>query len=264
MSFNEKVFSILILTVFIFTGCSSAKNNITPSSNNHQEVSSSEEEFLDEFADELKVEKKSDPLKSYNEVMTNFNDGLYENILYPVANGYRKAVHKDIRKSIDNVFYNLFYPQRLLNNLLQGKFANALEETQYFLLNSTLGFAGLFDVAKEQFDLKSHPEDFGQTLGVWGVGSGIHVVLPILGPSNLRDITGIYPDYYVNVLAYVHHRDHNLLSDSGEALGIKAFETVNYTSLHINDYHTMKEGAIELYPYLRDMYEQYRDKQIKE
>ena len=259
-----KLFGILVFTVFIFTGCSSKQDNITPSSNGQQEISSQEEEFLDEFSEEFTVEKKSDPLKSYNEVMTNFNDGLYENILHPVADGYRKAVNKEVRKSIGNVFYNLFYPQRVLNNLLQGKFSNALEETQYFLLNSTLGFVGLFDVAKEQFNLESHPEDFGQTLGVWGVGSGVHVVLPILGPSNLRDIAGIYPDYYVNVLGYVEPRGHNFLSNTGESLAVKAFEGVNDTSLHINDYHMMKEGAVELYPYLRDMYEQYRDKQIKE
>jgi phospholipid-binding lipoprotein MlaA len=261
----KKVLSLLVLAAFIFSGCSSKGENLAAAPDKKtQKEFSQEDEFLDEFSDELVIEKRSDPLKSYNEVMTQFNDSLYENVLHPVADGYRKTVNKGIRKSIGNLFYNLLYPQRLLNNILQGKFVNAMEETQYFLLNSTLGFVGLFDVAKEQFDLKSHPEDFGQTLGVWGVGSGMHVVLPVFGPSNLRDIAGIYPDYYTSVLGYVEPRGHNFLENTGQSFAVEAFDTVNDTSLHINDYHVMKEGAIELYPYLRDMYEQYRDKQIKE
>lgn len=223
-----------------------------------------DDEFLEEFEDEFVVEKKSDPFKSYNRVMTGFNDGVYEYVVYPVSKGYKFVVHKKIRQSVNNAFYNVMYPTRLLNNLLQGEFSDALEETGYFLINSTLGLFGLFDVAKNSFDMKSHDEDFGQTLGKWGVGAGPHIVLPFLGPSNLRDIGGFVPDSYVNYMNYMEHRNYNIPKNGEAALGLKVYQVVNSTSLNIEQYHKIKEDAIDLYPYLRDSYEQYRNNQIKE
>lgn len=243
----RKLFLIIALSIFVF-----ANEDMM------------EDEFLDEFSDELKVEKKSDPLESYNRIMTGINDAAYENVFYPVSKGYKKVVHKELRKSVGNFFYNILYPQRVLNNLLQGKFKNSLEETGYFLVNSTLGILGLFDVAKEQFGMESHNEDFGQTLGSWGVGSGFHIVIPFFGPSNLRDFAGIIPDGYVNCMNYTSHRNYNMVDDSKDSIYIKLFERVNYTSLNLENYHNLKKDAVDLYPYLRDSYEQYREKQIKE
>ncbi len=257
------IFNIfLIFSILIFSGCSN--KNIQQTKPIETTTQFEDDKFLDEFTDEMKVEEKSDPLNGYNRLMTSFNDGLYEYVLAPVAKGYSKVVGKEIRVSINNFFHNIFYPIRLVNNVLQGKFKNASEETGRFIINSTIGILGLFDPAKSEFGLEPHNEDFGQTLGYWGVGAGPHIVLPFFGPSNLRDTISLYPDSYTNPADYFEDRGYNYTHNYGEALVLKAYEKVNYVSLHEGEYEKLKKDAIDLYPYLRDVYEQYRQKQIEE
>ena len=219
---------------------------------------------MDEFTDEMKVEKRADPFSGYNRIMTSFNDGLYEYVLAPLASGYKTIVYKKIRSSIGNFFHNTLYPIRLVNNLLQGKIKNSGEETLRFVINSTFGIVGLFDPAKSYFELVAHDEDFGQTLGYWGIGPGPHIVLPFLGPSNLRDTLSLYPDSLVNPVNYQESRHYNLTNNYGESLVLNAFSQVNYVSLHEGKYEELKKDAVDLYPFLRDVYEQYRKQQIKE
>ena len=156
-------------------------------------------------------------------------------------------------------FHNIYYPVRLVNNLLQGKLYNAYEETGRFVINSTVGLLGLFDPAKSKFNLQAHNEDFGQTLGFYGVGSGPHIVIPLLGPSNLRDTISILPDSFLSAIEYID-KSKNIEG----YLVIKSLEKINYTSIHMSEYEKLKADAVDLYPYLRDVYEQYRDKQIEE
>jgi len=229
------------------------------------------DEFEDEFGDDA-VAAVSDPLGGYNRFMTGFNDKLYFFLLKPVATGYRWVMPEFVRKGVNNFFKNLYFPVRLINNVLQLKFKNAGEETLRFATNSTIGMLGLWDPAKAWFGLQAHPEDFGQTLGVWGIGPGPHIVLPVLGPSNLRDAIGLAPTWvYLNPA-------NNLANASGWAgleaaddlektetkTGILALEKVNYTSLHIGEYENLKKDAIDFYPFLRDIYEQNRQKEIEE
>lgn len=267
-------FAIISLLIIVCTGCSN-KNNLTKTETILIEQDSSiqkgttseeveEDAFLDEFEEEMAVEEKSDPLSGYNRVMTNFNDGLFEYVLAPVSRGYKKVVHKEIRSSVGNFFHNILYPIRLINNLLQGKIQNSGEETGRFVINTTIGILGFFDPAKSYFDLDSHEEDFGQTLGFYGIGAGPHIVLPFLGPSNLRDTFSIYPDSLANPIDYNKHRSYNLTNGYGESLFVKAYEKVNYVSLHDGEYEKLKKDAVDLYPFLRDVYEQYREQQIKE
>jgi phospholipid-binding lipoprotein MlaA len=209
------------------------------------------DEFSDEF--EYSVEEKSDPLSGYNIVMTDFNDGFYIYIFDPVAKGYKYVTPKIVRESVDNFFDNLLYPLRFVNNILQGKFANATEETGRFMLNTTIGIGGFFDPAKKYFDLKQHNEDFGQTLGKWGVDGGYHIVLPFFGPSNMRDMFSMYPNYLMNPVSYVD-----------EAVAITVYNKLNNASLHIGEYGNLKKNAIELYPFLKNVYEQNRKKLIEE
>lgn len=230
----------------------------------NDEYSSDEDEFLSEFDDELVIEEKFDPFSGYNRVMTGFNDGVYHYALSPVAKGYRYVVHKEIRTSVNNFFHNILYPLRLANNLLQGKFKNSGEETGRFLINSTVGILGLFDPAKSYFGLEAHDEDFGQTLGVWGVGAGPHIVLPFLGPSNLRDSLSLYPDYLLDPVGYDSDRSYNLARNTREGIYLNVYKTVNKTSLNVGEYEMLTKDAIDLYPYLRDVYEQYREQKIKE
>ena len=131
-----------------------------------------EEEF-DSFGDDV-----FDPLSGYNRVMTEFNDGFYVYVLDPVARGYRWAIPLGGRRGINRFFHNLFFPIRFVNNVLQLKVKNAGEEFLRFCINSTIGIFGIWDPAKEWFDLYAHDEDFGQTLGYYGIGGGFHIVLP--------------------------------------------------------------------------------------
>jgi phospholipid-binding lipoprotein MlaA len=260
---------IIGLLIMSFSGCSSkAESTQAVLSTKNTQLNTiehtQEDEFLDEFADEMKIEEKSDPFSGYNRIMTSFNDGLFIYVLSPVARGYRFVVHEEIRVSIGNFFINILYPARVVNNLLQGKIKNSGEETGRFLVNTTIGIFGLFDPAKSYFGLEAHNEDFGQTLGYWGFGAGPHIVLPIFGPSNLRDMLSLYPDSLVNPVDYRENRRYNLTNSYGDSVVLKAFDRVNYVSLHDGEYEKLKKDAVDLYPYLRDVYEQYREKQIKE
>lgn len=228
-----------------------------------KDVASSNGE-LAEFSDEFEVKEIYDPLAGYNRAMTDFNDGVYEHVLKPVAKGYRKIVHVEIRESVRNFFNNIYFPMRFVNNILQGKFCNAYEEGERFFINTTVGVLGLFDPAKNRFHIQAHEEDFGQTLGFYGVGSGFHIVLPLLGPSNLRDTLSLYPDSLLSPVDF-RDRSYSTLSDTAlEYVEIKTAEKTNYLSLEMENYEKMKKDAVDLYPYLRDIYEQYRENQIKE
>ena len=257
-------FVLLLLVISIFSGC--AINNLETTENNSIVViqDSSEDDFLDEFEEEMEVNEVLDPLFEYNKFMTNVNDNLYVYLLRPVSNGYKAVVHVSIRDSVNNFFHNILYPIRLVNNVLQGKFSNSVEETQRFALNTTVGLFGFFDPANEYYKLEKHNEDFGQTLGHYGVGSGFHIVLPIFGSSNLRDIVAIYPDSYLNPGVYMDERSWNLVNNRNDSILIKAYKTVNYTSTNGKQYDDLRKDAVELYPFLRDVYEQYRDNLIKE
>jgi len=229
----------------------------------HQ-LSQEDDDLFDDFEDETTVKKVYDPFESYNRIMTSFNDKLITNVLTPVAKGYKKVLNIEVRKSVSNFFKNIYYPPRVVNNVLQGKFKNSFDETQRFVINTTIGVLGFFDPAKSYFHIKAHPEDLGQTLGFYGVGSGPHIVLPLFGPSNLRDMTGMYGDSYLSVIDYKDRNWVTLTDTWGEYLSVKSYENINEFSLNIQNYSKLKEDVVDLYPYLRDVYEQHRDKMIKE
>jgi len=204
--------------------------------------------------------------------MTGFNDKLYIWVLKPVAKGYRWIMPEFARRGINNFFNNLFYPVRFVNNVLQLKFNSAGLETVRFVTNSTIGVLGLWDPAKKLYGLKAYPEDFGQTLGHWGVGAGPHIVLPVLGPSNLRDSLALAPDWIyldpINNFTKVTDRALPELTEELEKTEIRAaiwtFDKVNYTSLHIGEYENFKKDAVDFYTFMRDVYEQNRQKEIEE
>nr|WP_314888651.1 VacJ family lipoprotein [uncultured Campylobacter sp.] len=209
---------------------------------------------INEFDEEFGSKKEIlDPLSGYNRAMTGFNDFFYVNVFNPVARGYAYVVPKPARTAIDNFFDNLMFPIRFINNLLQFKFKAAGEETLRFIANTIIGFGGLTDGAK-YYDLQRHDEDFGQTLGYWGVGGGFHIVLPFLGPSNLRDVVGFGGDYFADPVSYL---DPALLS-----IGLKSYNRLNNVSLDPDGYENLKKDAVDLYPFLRDAYEQNRNYQI--
>ena len=207
-----------------------------------------------------------DPLSGYNRLMTNFNDKFYLNVLNPVSKSYAYVVPETARIGIDNFFNNLMFPVRFTNNLLQLKFQNSTEELGRFLVNTIWGLAGFMDVAKSELQWKEHKEDFGQTLGFYGVGDAIPVVLPLIGPSNLRDIVGLGADSYVSALSTTGDSDLNykIPNNQLEEFGIKTVDVINIYSLRQGQYESLKKDALDLYPFLRDVYAQARKKQIEE
>ncbi|UFS61366.1 VacJ family lipoprotein [Sulfurimonas sp. HSL-3221] len=217
--------------------------------------------FEEEFTDDAKP--AYDPFEGYNRWMTGFNNTLFDYILNPVFSAYDFILPEPIRVSINNIFNNLYYPVSLVNNLLQLKFDHALTETGRFIINSTFGFAGMFDTAM-QIGVEPHVEDFGQTLGHYGVGNGFPIVLPFFGPSNLRDITGDLIDFYVNPIYYVDPRKYNIPRDTYEGWGLVGYKRFNKFSLYRKEYLQIREEALDFYPFMRDAYEQNRNKLISE
>lgn len=225
----------------------------------------------DDFSEFDKNYSKSDtevfdPLSGYNRVMTDFNDYVYTNILIPTAKGYAYIIPEEARIAIDHFFDNLMYPVRVVNNLLQLKFQNSLEESERFVVNTLWGLGGFMDPATNELKIASHKEDFGQTLGYYGMGEGFSIVLPFLGPSNARDLLGLTADSYVSALNSTGKSDLNYKIPNNllESVSIKTFDVINETSLNPNQYETIKKDALDLYPFLRDIYTQSRQKQIEE
>src|SRR3989449_2651146 len=142
-----------------------------------------------------------DPWEKFNEKMFTFNYNLDRYALKPIARGYRAVMPDQAQIMIDNAFSNITWVPRFVNSLLQGKWEGALREVSRFVVNSTLGFGGLFDAAKTG-DIKPSREDFGQTLGFWGAGPGPYLVMPFFGPMTVRDGIGRGVDGAMNPLNY--------------------------------------------------------------
>ena len=153
----------------------------------------------------------SDPLEPLNRAMFGFNDTVDDAVVRPVAKAYRAALPGIVRTGISNFFSNLEDVWISVNDVLQGKVQQGFEDFGRFLLNSTFGIAGIFDIASEAGLLKNS-EDFGQTLGSWGIGTGAYLVLPILGPSTVRDGFGLLLDTQTDLVFRIDGvRVHNSL-----------------------------------------------------
>src|SRR5579872_2729275 len=143
-----------------------------------------------------------DPIEPVNRALWEFNKGLLTDVVKPTARVYRVIVPKPARRGIANLGTNVTYPARLMNNLLQGKWTGAGDETARFLCNTIVGFGGLFDVA-DKWKIPKSEGDFGQTLGQWGWKPHFYLMLPLYGPSNDRDTVGLAADTAANPLLYV-------------------------------------------------------------
>jgi len=201
-----------------------------------------------------------DPLAPLNRAMYHFNDKLYFWALKPVTKLYSHIIPKDFRIAIGNFYDNLWAPSRMLNNLFQLRFKAAGNESIRFLFNSVAGIGGLRDVAKGGLGIKKQEADFGQTLGHYGMGHGFYLVLPVFGPSSLRDGIGLAGDRFMHPLTYVSSR---YLTFRQKA-GISVHEKVNDTSFKLGDYESFKESAIDPYVSMRDAFVQYRLKVVKD
>jgi len=199
----------------------------------------------------------ADPLEPVNRAFFKFNDKLYFWVLKPVATGYNVVVPEDARVGVRNFFSNVTTPVRLVNCLLQANFKCAGTETLRFLINTTFGFAGFLDTAKKEFHLEKADKDLGQTLGIYGIGFGFYMNLPILGPSSLRDTFGYVGDVFLDPQTY-------LITSIPISVAVRAYYQVNETSLTLGGYEDLKESAIDPYIALKDAYYQYRQNKIRQ
>lgn len=198
-----------------------------------------------------------DPWESFNSEMFEFNYNMDRYVLKPAAKGYDAIVPSDVQGSIANVFHNMGIMSRLLNSLFQGKYERAGIEMKRFLINSTIGVGGLFDVAKYAFDTKAPPaEDAGQTLAVYGFESGPFLVLPFMRPFTVRDAVGYAGDIALNPINYVIPFFPNL--------ALTAEDTVNERSLNLDTFEGIEESTVDLYGAVRSGYFQRRAKDISE
>jgi phospholipid-binding lipoprotein MlaA len=194
-----------------------------------------------------------DPLEPMNRSISRFNDSLDENVLKPVATSYKDVTPDLVQQGVRNVFNNLSDIWSTVNNGLQLKGRDTAESLMRSVVNTVFGIYGIFDVATP-IGLERHPEDFGQTLGAWGVPDGPYVVLPLFGPSTLRDTAGMPVDTSVD---YVRNLDHIPTRNSAMALRV-----VDKRSSLLGTSNLLTEAAIDKYSFTRDAYLQYRRNQV--
>ena len=192
----------------------------------------------------------NDPLEGYNRAMFGFNDTLDKAIIKPVASGYKAVMPDFARTGVTNFFANLADIWIGINNILQGKVGEGVSDLGRFAINSTIGIVGLIDVASKA-GLDKHNEDFGQTLGRWGVGSGAYVVLPFFGPSNVRDgFSRLVIDWHGDPLWYVGN-----VPTRNELIGVRIVDDrANLLDLS----RLAEEAALDHYAYVRDAFMQRR------
>ncbi len=192
----------------------------------------------------------ADPIEPWNRFAFGFNDKLYFWFVKPAASGYNAVVPEVARTSVRNFFRNLEMPVRFVNALLQGEPKAAGIELVRVVINSSVGIGGLFDVMKQNPDFQRQDKDLGQTLGKYGIGNGIYIVWPFLGPSTVRDTVGFVGDGYMTPMDYI--------TPIEDMLGVNAYEYFNNTSLHIGEYEDLKEAAVDPYIAVKDAYLQHR------
>jgi len=193
---------------------------------------------------------ENDPLEPLNRAVFRFNDAADRNFVKPAAKAYNKHVPAPVRKGIRNFFRNAFEPTVIVNDFLQGKIKQGLADGWRFAINTTVGLLGFIDVASK-LGLEPHKEDFGQTLAKWGVGEGPYLVLPFLGPSNLRDGLGLIPYYrYTNPLSTVDDREAALLLLTAEGISVRA-DLLGTEAI-------LEQAALDRYRFVREAYRQKR------
>jgi len=199
----------------------------------------------------------NDPLEASNRAVFELNDAIDRAILKPAAEAYAAVTPQPVRSCINNIFLNIGDIWSWFNSTLQGRQLDALNTMGRVLLNTTAGVGGCFDLAS-QTGAKRIPNDFGVTLGVWGVEAGPYLVLPIIGSSTLRDGTGKIVDVYVNQVGYGSTINNIQVRNS-----IYGFEVVQRREALLDLSNTVDRTALDRYSFMRDAYLKRRETQVK-
>ena len=196
--------------------------------------------------------------------MFSFNMAFDDIILEPIAKGYNK-LPKPLKQGTSNFTSNIATLLSIPNNLLQGNIKQLGHSTGSFIINTSVGILGFFNPA-EKIGLKPYKEDVGQTLGIYGVGSGCYFVLPILGPTTVRDSVGLLADSFIDPFAHITLREKELFNVSGNELdfySIKGIGAVDFRSDNITNFDSLEKNSIDLYSSLKSVYLQDRERKIK-
>jgi phospholipid-binding lipoprotein MlaA len=231
-----------------------------------EESSAEKEEYDDEEYDDEEFDDEvveiNDPFYPINYTFFNLNDILYTVIMKPAAQTYNFFIPLEFRTVIRNFFYNLRFPIRFVNSLLQFKGTKAAQELSGFFLNSTVGVFGFGEVASH-WDLKPSPEDLGQTLAFYGAGNGFYIHYPILGPSSLRDSARFIDSYFLDPVSWLRYDKFGGYSWR-TTVAITAYDKFNELSLDYEDIDALKAAALDPYVGVRDAYVAHRNKLIAE
>ena len=195
-----------------------------------------------------------DPLEPMNRAIFEFNEIVDDNVLKPIAKGYKYVTPDPVEVGISNFFSNIGEIGTITNDLLQLKFAQAGRDTMRFFLNSTLGIFGIFDVATP-LGLSKNKEDFGQTLGFWGVPDGPYLVLPFLGPSSFRDGPSMIVDYELSPVEQLHHEERQVL---------QTLDIVDTRARLLRATKILDTAAKDKYIFIRESYLQKRESQVND
>jgi phospholipid-binding lipoprotein MlaA len=206
--------------------------------------------------DEAGARIEYDPWEPYNVKMFEFNRGFDRHVLKPTAKGYDFIVPNPVQKGIRNAADNLDVVRKVVNNSLQGKFIGAGKELARFVINSTVGIVGLFDVAKDGLGIEPSDQDMGITLGFYGLGPGPYLIVPMLPPLTVRDGAGFAADTLMNPLIW--------LTPFYVPLSITALETINNRSLSLGTIEKLEESSIDFYGAVRNAYLETRAQRVKE
>jgi len=251
--------SILLLTVFLFLTIT-AKNAQSEEVPNIIQI---DQNFVETATDDDETKSPNhlpDPLYYFNLATFHFNDKFYYWLVEPVTSGYKFVTPEVARVGLGHAIDNFNSPVNIVNNLLQFKFKRTGLELLRFVFNTTVGVAGFYDASYHLLDIDKQEADFGQTLGYYGIGQGIYLVWPILGPSSLRETIGFAGDQMMTPSTYVGYFFLNFLESSA----LVATEKINNTSFKLGDYEFMTGSAVDPYDALKNSFVQYRNKKIRQ
>lgn len=239
-----------------------AKAEGTPATTSKKPNDTVKDEYADDqnsdYDEPFSEEKATiaDPIEPLNRISYLINDKLYYWAVKPVAKVYKWIVPEPARISVKQFYFNIKFPIRFVNCLLQADFSGAGIEFGRFTINTIWGIGGLLDpAAGGEIKLTKQDTDFGQTLGMYGVGHGFYILWPVLGPSSPRDSVDIAGEYFLDPLSYI--------GPWYTGIGIRPFKIINNASLVIGEYESLQGAALDPYVAIRDAYVQYRAKAIK-
>lgn len=242
---NRVVVTLAMMAGMLLTGCSTVSV---------EKIKDKAGKTLDVIGTKTNIgQNPRDPLEGFNRAMFSFNDGLDQAILKPVAQGFRDTVPSFVQTGIGNFFGNIGDVWTAVNNLLQGKMGDGVNDIMRVAVNSTFGIGGLLDIGSAA-GMPKHREDFGQTLGRWGVRSGPYLVLPLLGSSTLRDAAATPIDFKGDLWSY--HKP-VYVRNSGSVLRL-----VEKRASVLDAGTLIEEAALDKYVFIRDAYLQRREGQV--